>query len=99
MLSRSCSRNQNAVGNTLDESPKHLIRDTSIEHPPIYHSISTVEGYLQELERLHELRQQHIQMLNTLADRSRNLKLRMTQMLRSPDQSYSAEGKAVKKIS
>jgi len=53
---------------------------------------------VQELERIEELRQHDLRELNTLAEQTRILKLKMQDTVRL-SQSYSVEGEVVKKIS
>jgi len=54
---------------------------------------------VQELGRIEELRQHDLRELNTLAEQTRILKLKMLETVRFSHQSYSAECKVVKKIS
>jgi len=104
MRNHHSSQYQNAVRNTLHRSSKHLFRDTSIHNPPIdqlpsrTQLLSTIKGCVQELGRIEVLQQHHLGEMNTLAEETRNLKLKMQEMVRLSHQSYSAEGKVVKKI-
>jgi len=97
MQSRPSSRYQYSVGNRLPGNHEDLYRDTSIQHPPIDHLSSKIEGCVRELGRIKELRKNYILKLAKLEDQYQIWTSRMQGFLRLPQQTYSADGKVVKK--
>jgi len=96
MQSRPSSRYQNSVGKRLQGNYEDLCRDTSMQHP-IDHLPSKIEGCVRELGRIKELRKHYLLELNKLEDQYQIWTLRMQEFLRLPHQTYSADGKVVKK--
>jgi len=78
--------------------PKEFSPHTSIKHPHHDHLPTTIEGCIQELERIGETQKRYAQEMDLMADRLRAVTSRMQQIRHSPHSSNSAEIKRTRKV-
>jgi len=78
--------------------PKEFSPHTSIKHPHHDHLPTTIEGCIQELERIGETQKRYAQEMDLMADRQRAVTSRMRQIGHSPHSSNSAEIKQTQKV-